>query len=150
MKKLKSKYFKIEEFTASETAEKEDIDNSPTSSIVTNLNWLCLKILDPLRAKLDKPIIVTSGYRSKNLNRKIGGSKTSQHCKGKAVDIVISDMNTNELFDYIIENTKLPFDQVINEYEKWIHISYDRDKSAQRGNKMIATKEDGKTVYKEI
>lgn len=152
MNELNSKYFKLIEFTKSETAKKYNINNTPTDKIVENLQWLVTKILEPLRYKLGKPIIITSGYRCKELNehREVGGSKNSQHLEGKASDIRVTGMAAKELFEFIINETKLPFDQVINEFDSWVHISYDRDKPIQRGQKRIAQKVNGEVVYKEI
>lgn len=152
MNELNSKYFKLAEFTKSEIAKKYNIDNTPSDKVIENLQWLVLKILDPLRNKLGKPVIVTSGYRCKELNehKEVGGSKNSQHLEGKASDIRAIGMTTKELFEFIINETKLPFDQVINEFDSWIHISYDRDKPIQRGQIKIAKKVNGKTIYEEI
>jgi len=148
--KLKSKYFKLEEFLRSETAEKEKINNIPREKDLENLQWLCIKILDPLRNKLGKPVYITSGYRSIELNKVIGGATNpiSKHTEGKASDIKAEGMTAKELFDFIINETKLPYDKVILEFDKWVHITYDRNKKKQRGIKEIAVKENGKTVYK--
>lgn len=115
--------------------------------VVENLQWLCQKILDPLRTKLCKPVSISSGYRSAKLNTQIGGAATSQHCEGKSADIIVSGMSTQALFSYITNKTALPFDQVINEFGQWVHISYDHAKAKQRGQKLIAKTENGKTVY---
>lgn len=121
------KYFTIEELSKSSTAEKMNIDNTPPDKIVKNLNNLIDYILDPLREKYGKPIIVSSGYRCKKLNSAIGGAKNSQHCLGFAADIkTVADtrLENKKLFD-LIQSLKLPFDQLINEHNfDWIHVSY--------------------------
>ncbi len=147
MKEFKSKYFKLEEFIVSQTAIRLNIDNTPSDVVINNLNWLCLKILDPLREKLNKPIIISSGYRSEKLNKIIGGSKTSQHISGKAADIIVSGIKSRDLFNFIKQKTTLPFDQMIEEFSQWIHISHDRDKTQQQKERLIATKVNGKIIY---
>ena len=85
-----SKHFKLEEFTKSMTATRKGIDNEPGSGDIKNLGDLCYEILEPVRAKFDKPITITSGYRSEALCEAIGSKKTSQHAKGQAVDFEIN------------------------------------------------------------
>jgi hypothetical protein len=82
------------------------------------------KCFEPLREWYGKPIRINSFYRSQLLNTKVGGSATSQHCKGEAIDISAgSKVENKKLFDWICAN--LDFDQVINEYDfQWVHISY--------------------------
>lgn len=121
------KYFTIAELTKSDTANKKNIDNSPSKQVETNLNQLITNILDPLREAYGEPIIVSSGYRCPALNKAVGGATSSQHTLGQAADIH-SKSNTKEnnkkIFD-LIKNLKLPFDQLINEYNyKWVHVSY--------------------------
>ena len=84
-----SKHFKLEEFTKSMTATRKGISNEPGSGDVKNLENVCYEILEPVRAKFDKPLIITSGYRSEELCEAIGSKKTSQHAKGQAVDFEI-------------------------------------------------------------
>ena len=121
------KYFNIAELTKSSTAIKKKIDNTPTKEIENNLNQLIDNILDPLREAWGNPIIVSSGYRCDVLNKAVGGASSSQHRLGQAADIHTKS-NTKEdnkkLFN-LIKSLKLPFDQLINEYNyKWIHVSY--------------------------
>lgn len=121
------KYFTIAELTKSDTANKKNIDNSPNKQVETNLNQLIINILDPLREAYGEPIIVSSGYRCSALNKAVGGATSSQHTLGQAADIH-SKSNTREankkIFD-LIKSLKLPFDQLINEYNyKWVHVSY--------------------------
>lgn len=121
------KYFTIAELVKSDTANKKKINNTPTKEIENNLNQLITNILDPLRESWGNPIIVSSGYRCQELNKAVGGAKTSQHLLGQASDIHTKS-NTREenkkLFD-LIKSLKLPFDQLINEYNyKWVHVSY--------------------------
>ena len=85
-----SKHFKLEEFTKSMTATRKGIKNEPGSGDIKNLENICYEILEPVRAKFDKPVTVTSGYRSEELCEAIGSKKTSQHAKGQAVDFEIA------------------------------------------------------------
>ena len=121
------KYFTINELTKSSTAQRLHIDNNPTQEVKDNLNALIDNVLDPLRELYGKPIIVNSGYRSFKLNKAVGGAKNSQHLVGQASDIrtVQNTKESNkELFD-LIKNSKLPFDQLINEYDyNWVHVSH--------------------------
>lgn len=112
-KLLKSmKFFTIRELTKSDTAKRHGIANNPSKEEEKNLVALVDNILDPLREAYGKPIIVTSGYRCEELNRLVGGSKTSQHRVGMAVDIrTIKDTveENKKLYDLIIK-LNLPFD----------------------------------------
>lgn len=121
------KYFSIAELTKSSTAIKKKINNTPTKEIENNLNQLIDNILDPLREAWGEPIIVGSGYRCEALNRAVGGAASSQHKLGQAADIhTKSDSveDNKKLFE-LIKQLKLPFDQLINEYNyNWIHVSY--------------------------
>lgn len=121
------KFFTLRELTKSDTAIRKGIKNVPSKSEEDNLIALVENILDPLREAYGKPIIVTSGYRCEELNRLIGGSKTSQHRSGQAVDIrtVIDTPEENKkLYDLIIK-LNLPFDQLIDEHNfDWVHVSY--------------------------
>ena len=119
------KYFTIKELSKSATALSKNIDNSPSPDVVNNLTLLVDNILDPLREKYGKPINVNGAYRCPELNKAVGGSKTSQHMTGQAADITVgSPDNNKKLFNLIIE-MDLPFDQLIDEKNfRWIHISY--------------------------
>ena len=121
------KYFTLRELIKSDTAIRKGIKNIPNKQEEQNLNALVDKILDPLREAYKKPIIVTSGFRCEELNRLVGGSKTSQHRTGQAVDIrTISDTpeENKKLYDLIIK-LNLPFDQLIDEHNfDWVHVSF--------------------------
>ena len=119
------KYFTINELSLSSTAQKYLIDNTPDKPSITNMTLLVDHILDPIREAWGKPIKINSGYRSKALNSKIGGSKTSDHMLGRAADITAGSTAQNKkLFDLIL-TLGLQYDQLIDEKGyKWIHISY--------------------------
>lgn len=121
------KYFKIREFTRSDVAKRNNIDNTPSKQEEENIVLLVDNILDPLREAYGKPIVVTSGFRCDRLNNLVKGSKKSQHRTGEASDIRTLEDTKEEnkkLFDLIIK-LNLPFDQLINEYDyDWVHVSY--------------------------
>ena len=144
-----SKNFTLQEFTKSVSAIRNDIDNSPNAEHIRNIQLLVKYVLQPLREGLNKPIRITSGYRSEALNKAIKGSKKSQHCKGQAADLqfkVNGVMSNKMIWDKIIE-LDLPFDQMINEFNySWIHISYNHEYN--RKAMLEAYKESGRTKYK--
>jgi hypothetical protein len=106
------------------------IDNSPTDAHLINIKKLVDEFLQPLREKINKPIVITSGYRSERLNDEINGSENSQHCKGEAVDIECFGMTNKQLAIYIRD--VMDFDQLILEFYNpdegensgWVHVSY--------------------------
>lgn len=115
-------YFTLKEFLKSNTAKAHNIDNTPSFAIVANLHRLSEFILTPARYKYGKPIIVTSGYRCEELNKKVGGVKNSQHQFGLAADLVCADMRT--LFNLLRTNQYV--DQLLyesNGKSTWIHVS---------------------------
>lgn len=122
-----SKHFTLDEFLKSRTAVRLGINNIPNEEQLENIRLLVENLLEPLRAHYGRPIIITSGFRSAELNKAVGGVKNSQHCTGQAADIrSVSDRRSDnkELFDMIIE-MGLEFDQLINEYDfNWIHVSF--------------------------
>ena len=104
------KYFTIKELCKSSTAIEKGIDITPNSEIVNNLKRLVEYILDPLRERYGKPIIVNSGYRCPALNKAVNGSKTSQHVKGLAADITAGSPAKNKILFNLIQELDLPFD----------------------------------------
>ena len=119
------KYFTIKELCNSNTANSLKLDNTPNEEETNNLVQLVENILDPAREAWGKPIIVNSGFRNKELNSKVGGSKTSQHTLGQAADITVGNPTDNKKLFELIQKLALPFDQLIDEYNyKWVHVSY--------------------------
>lgn len=121
------KYFSIRELTQSATAQRKGIDNTPDSKVRANLTALVANLLDPLREKWGKPIIVTSGYRCAKLNRAVGGASKSQHLYGEAADIkaVGGKPSDNKKLFELVQSSGLPFDQLIDEYGyQWVHLSF--------------------------
>ena len=146
-----SKNFSLKEMTKSQTALRRGIDNEPGDEEEANLQQLCEQVLQKVRDHFGKPVTVKSGYRSPELNKAIGGSTTSDHCKGMAADIEIPGVSNYELADWIKENCE--FRQLILEFytpgvpdSGWVHVSYNYEENEKKV--MTALKEDGKTVYK--
>jgi len=123
-----SKHFKLIEFTKSMTAIRKGISNEAGSGEIKNLTDLCYGILEPVRAKFEKPVIITSGYRSEELCEAIGSKKTSQHAKGQAVDFEIAGVSNLAVALWLSNNCD--FDQLILEFwtgeanSGWIHASF--------------------------
>jgi len=145
-----SKNFSLEEMTKSETALRHGMDNTPKAAEIANLVVLCEKVLQPVRDHYQKGVKVNSGYRAPEVNAKVGGSKTSDHCKGMAADIEIPGVPNHELAEWISKN--LSFTQVILEFytpgvpdSGWVHVSY--DPADLKKQELTAVKRDGKTVY---
>lgn len=144
-----SKNFTLSEITRSGTAKRKGIDNTPTDKHLQSLQLLITNLLQPIRDEMGS-IRISSGYRSPRLNRSIGGSKKSQHCKGEALDIQFwkdGRMANEEIYKFIL-NSDLKFDQMINEFDfSWIHISYKHNYN--RGIILEAFKDDdGDTAYR--
>ncbi len=147
-----SKNFTLQEFTKSQTALRRGIDNTPNDEHLEAAKVLFEKVVQPIRDHFGRPAVINSGYRGPKLNEAVGGSKTSQHCKGQAVDIEIPGVANYDIAKYIEDN--LDFDQVILEFytpgipdSGWVHVSYN-NKGDQRKKVLTAMKENGKTVYK--
>ena len=130
------KYFTIEELCQSETAERLKIDNTPSEKIISNLTYFVNRILDPLREAWGSAILVNSGFRCELLNKAIGGSKTSAHKTGWAVDIRPKNGKMEEFKKFIIDffNGRT-WDQIILETDgniEWIHIGLFNNSGKQR------------------
>ncbi len=122
------KHFTLKELTRSSTAERLGIRNKPAVCEVAALERLVRYVLDPLRERYGRPVVVTSGYRSPALNRAVGGAATSQHLRGEAADITAGSRTENRRLYEIIRD-HLPFDQLIWEQgddtgPQWVHVSY--------------------------
>lgn len=147
-----SKNLSLQEVTKSATAKRRGISNEPTIEHLENLKAIAENVFQPMRDHFGVPIAVTSGYRSAELNKIIGGSSTSQHCKGEALDLdAIVGLTNADIFGYLKEHTD--FDQLIWEFgddenPDWVHCSYTRGKN--RGEVLQAYKHNGKTRYKKI
>ena len=142
--------FSLEELTKSETALRFGMDNTPNDEQLANMVALCECVLQPIRDHFGKGVKVNSGFRDPEVNAKVGGSKTSDHCKGMAADIEIPGVANAELAQWIVDN--LEFRQVILEFytpgipdSGWVHVSYNPGDNKKQV--LTATKQSGKTVY---
>ena len=145
-----SKNFALSEMVKSATAERLNVDNSPSDIHLVNLTHLAIRILQPVRDEFGV-ITINSGYRSPALNAKVGGSKTSQHCNGQAADFESFSTPNPDLAKWIANN--LEFDQLILEFydgvnpnSGWVHCSYNL--MGNRKKILTALKTGGKVVYK--
>lgn len=146
-----SKYVSYKEVTYSNQANALRIGNVPNAEQLHNLKLVCANIFDKVREHFGKPIGISSGFRSIELNTRINGSKSSQHMEGKALDIdgdIFGGINNKDIFDYIRKNCT--FDQLIWEFGSenapaWVHVSY--NKEGNRGQILRAVKSGGRTVY---
>ena len=145
-----SKNFALSEMVKSATAERLNVDNSPSDIHLVNLTHLPIHILQPVRDEFGV-ITINSGYRSPSLNAKVGGSKTSQHCNGQAADFESFSTPNPVLAKWIANN--LEFDQLILEFydgvnpnSGWVHCSYNL--MGNRKKILTALKTGGKVVYK--
>ena len=149
-----SKHISYKEGIHSITAIRKGIDNEPNEEQLANMKLVAEKVFEPLRIFINGPIKVNSFFRSPDLNKAIGGSTKSQHCKGQAIDIddTYGKATNAEMYWWIKEN--LDFDQMIwefgnNDNPDWVYVSYvSPDKNRNRCLK--AYREDGKTKYKVI
>ena len=142
--------FSLAEMVKSDTALRHDMDNTPGEAEIANLKTLCEKVLQPVRDHFQRGVKVNSGFRHPEVNAKVGGSKTSDHCKGQAADIEIPGIANADLAVWIMEN--LTYTQLILEFytpgvpdSGWVHVSY--DSANLKKQNLTATKRDGKTVY---
>jgi len=144
-----SRNFVLSEITRSNTAKRLNISNEPTREHLHNMQMLIRDLIQPMRDELG-PIRISSGYRSKELNRAIGGSFKSQHCKGEALDLQFwfkGKMNNKVIYEWVLDSG-LEFDQMINEFDfSWIHISL-KEKSNRKQVLEAYHDEDGDTKYR--
>ena len=145
-----SENFTLHELTKSETALRKGLDNEPGEEELKNLTLLAEKILQPVREHFG-PTKVNSGFRHPDVNSAVGGSKTSDHCKGMAADIEVPGVANADLAQWIVDNCE--FRQVILEFytpgipdSGWVHVSYNPDDNKKQV--LTAMKENKKTVYK--
>jgi zinc D-Ala-D-Ala carboxypeptidase len=152
-----SEHLDLSEVIRSESAKRKGISNMPTPAHIENFKLLAENIFEPIRNHFRVPILISSGYRSKELNASIpGASATSQHCTGEAIDIDMdgtpNGVTNKMIFDFIREN--LNFDQLIYEFgdstnPDWVHVSYESS-GLQRKQILKASRVNDKTIYSKI
>ena len=146
-----SKHISYKEGVRSNTATRRGIDNTPNNEQLDNMELVAEEVFEPLRAYVNGPIKINSFFRCPELNKAIGGSSKSQHCKGQAMDIddTFGRMANAEMYHWIKEH--LDFDQMIWEFgdddnPDWVHVSYVSPEK-NRNRCLKAYREGGKTHY---
>ena len=148
-----SEDFTLREFVKSQTASRKNIDNTPTEEHLDNAVVLFNMVAQPVRDHFG-PTLITSGYRSPELNEAIGGSDTSQHCFGQAVDLEVLGVSTIDVARWIDRN--LEYDQLILEFytrgeinSGWVHVSYVPEVAGENRNENLtaAVDSDGRVTY---
>lgn len=121
-------HFTMEELTQSQTADRRGLDNVPTGEVLNNLVQTA-HMMEKVRELLgDKPVLVSSGYRSPEVNKAVGGSRTSAHMTGFAVDFICPGYGTPKQICEVIASSSIAYDQLIWEFGRWVHISFDPQK----------------------
>jgi hypothetical protein len=147
-----SEHLDLSEVTRSDSAKRKGIANNPTSEHLENFKKLAEHVFEPIRNHFGVPINISSGYRSKELNKAVGGSSTSDHCYGRAIDIDMdgssSGVSNNDIFHWIKDNLK--FKQLIAEFPEggklgWVHVAY--GEGLNKNEILIAIKRGTKTSY---
>jgi len=133
--------FSLEELTRSEAAARNGWDNTPNEQETANLKRLAA-LLQQVKAAVDgKPVMINSGFRSKQVNDAVGSKDSSQHRTGCAADTRVPGMKPREVVEACIA-AKVPFDQIILEFDSWVHISVPNTPEAEpRGSKLIIDKQ---------
>jgi len=138
-------HFTLEEFTFSQTAARKGIDNTPHEGILDNLCILA-NGMENVRSLLNAPIYVSSGYRCPELNDLLGSKRTSQHTQGLACDFTSNAYGSPQIIFADIITSDIPFDQLILEFDRWIHISFVEDGGTPRKQALIINGE-GAMIY---
>lgn len=141
-----TEHFSLEELVHSDLALRKGIKNDPTSDVISNLTRLA-ELLEQVRKYLNKPISINSGYRCPELNQAVGGQKASQHLLGCAADIKVSGMTPDEIVKAIIQ-TDIQFDQMIREFDSWVHISVTNSAEDTPRNQVLIIDKLGTRPYK--
>lgn len=136
-----TKNFNLEEFYASDTAKAHKIDNTPTPEAIVNITRLVDNCMQKIRDNLGMPVTITSGFRCVKLNLAIGSASTSQHPKGQAADFTVKGYTVAQIVEWCRKD--LVFDQLINEKDEWVHISFNI-----ANNRREVLKFDGRTYRK--
>lgn len=153
--KLVTPNFHLSELVHSNTAVRLGLDNTPNQEIINHLEQSCINLWQPARDILGKPMGIDSGYRSDAVNRAVGGSTTSAHSYGYAIDFTAPSFGTpRQVAEKLVKELKarhIAFDQLILEFPEtsssWIHLGYKNRQGEQRGQVLTAKKQNGKTVY---
>lgn len=137
-----TKNFTVGMLTRSETAARRGIDNSPDEAALERLMALATFILEPLKEKYGRRLVITSGFRSVALNTAIGGSRNSQHMLGEAADLIVAGTPNLEVAKWLKNN--IAYGQIIHEFGEWVHVSLPRNKLPET---LTCYRRDGKVIY---
>lgn len=138
--------FTLAEMTASQTAERRGLDNTPNATAIANLTRVAA-LLEQVRALIGKPIVVTSGYRSPEVNLAIGSTNKSQHPLGCAADIKVHGMTPRKVIEACIE-ADIPYHQIIEEFGSWVHISVPNTPSEEPKRQALTIDRNGTRPFK--
>ena len=143
---MASPNFSMDELTHSDTAARHGIDNTPNDNEKENLYKLAMEMEDVRELLNNKPIFCSSGFRCVELNTLIGSKKTSSHVRGLACDFTARGYgNPNDIVSAIV-NSDINYDQLILEYDSWVHISFCEDEETPRKQALVINKE-GTMLY---
>ncbi len=140
-----SDHFNLEELIYSDLAVRHGIDNNPNGDIVVNLTRLA-KLLERVRLLLNKPIHINSAYRSPEVNNLLRSKPTSQHCVGCAADIKVGSMTPDQVVKAIV-HSDIPYDQVIREFDSWVHISIPNNETVKPRKQALIIDKTGTHPY---
>ena len=143
---MASPNFSMDELTHSDTAARHGIDNTPNENEKDNLYKLAMELENVRKLLNNKPIYVSSGYRCLALNELLGSKRTSAHIKGLAVDFTCRQFGTPNEIVFAIINSDIPYDQVILEFDRWVHLSFCEDQETPRRQALVINKE-GAMIY---
>lgn len=138
-------HFSLEEMVASDIAVRHSIDNNPSGDIVVNLRRLA-EFLEKVRLLLNKPIHINSAYRSPEVNNLLGSKPTSQHCVGCAADIRVGGLTPDQVVKAIVKSD-LKYDQVIREFDSWVHISIPNNETIKPRKQALIIDKTGVRPY---
>ena len=143
---MASPNFSMDELTHSDTAARHGIDNTPNDNEKENLYKLAMEMEDVRELLNNKPIFISSGYRCLALNELLGSKKTSSHIKGLAADFTCRQFGTPNEIVFALINSDIPYDQVILEFDRWVHLSFCEDQETPRRQALVINKE-GAMIY---
>jgi len=143
---MASPNFSMDELTHSDTAARHGIDNTPNEDEKDNLYKLAMELENVRKLLNNKPIYVSSGYRCLALNELLGSKRTSAHIRGLAVDFTCRQFGTPNEIVFALINSDIPYDQVILEFNQWVHLSFCEDEKTPRRQALIINKE-GTMLY---
>ena len=143
---MASPNFSMDELTHSDTAARHGIDNTPNENEKDNLYKLAMELENVRKLLNNKPIYVSSGYRCLALNELLGSKRTSAHIRGLASDFTCRQFGTPNEIVFAIINSDIPYDQVILEFDRWVHLSFCEDQETPRRQALVINKE-GAMIY---